>query len=560
MASPILARLAWTLIHSVWQGALVALLLLIALGFAYRAAARVRYGLGLTALAALVALPVATFMLLGEPATPTLTGGATETLLAPIVVGASAPASGMPWIGPLVGAWLLGVALFSLRLLGSMLQIERWRRHDARPAEAELSERVRALAGRLGISRAVTVLVTERASVPGAWGLFRPALMVPISLVTGLPPTEVEAILLHELAHIRRHDFAINVLQGIVETVLFYHPATWWISSLVRREREYCCDDLVVAALGDPLPYARALLSLEERRHALPYPALSARGGHLMNRIQRLLARPAAPSRLFPTASAVATLGLVAAVLGAAIQAQATPQARPVPRPVAKAAVAPKPTAKVASSRAAAQVQAKQAVALAEQARKVAARRAVFDRYWAIKTAEAQVRTAVAQAQIKAAPAGTKRAEVPTKAATRPAAPVKATDAPVGGASAIASAAAPAAAQGGVSPATVSHAFVEEEPTVVMSSDGRVTLDAKLVMFPEIARRLAKATGNSIVIEAGTYTYLNVVLSGQNFENTLRIICRAGGATWRMEEGIYYISPKPKETSGGFGGGGGFGG
>jgi len=96
-------------------------------------------------------------------------------------------------------------------------------------------------------------------------------------------------VLAHELAHIRRHDFIVNLMQSVVETLLFYHPAVWWISQQIRVEREHCCDDLAVAVFGDPLQYARALTRFEELRITAAQTALAANGGSLLGRIRRLV-------------------------------------------------------------------------------------------------------------------------------------------------------------------------------------------------------------------------------------------------------------------------------
>jgi TonB family protein len=124
---------------------------------------------------------------------------------------------------------------------------------------------------------------------PTVIGWLRPVVLIPASCLTGLSTMQIEAILAHELAHIRRHDYLVSVLQSVIETLLFYHPAVWWVSKQIRRERECCCDELAVAVGGDRLAYARALSLLEERRSFYPEVALGANGGVLKMRIKRLL-------------------------------------------------------------------------------------------------------------------------------------------------------------------------------------------------------------------------------------------------------------------------------
>src|SRR5262249_31480014 len=155
---------------------------------------------------------------------------------------------------------------------------------SASPACEPWLSLARRLSLALGVRQAVRLLESTAIEVPAVLGLLRPVILLPASAVTGLTPAQLEMILAHELAHIRRHDFLVTLFQSAVETLLFYHPAVWWISRQVRIERENCCDDLAVAVCGTPLQYARALARLEElRAEALPL-AVSANGGSLMER------------------------------------------------------------------------------------------------------------------------------------------------------------------------------------------------------------------------------------------------------------------------------------
>ena len=163
---------------------------------------------------------------------------------------------------------------------------------QGRPAGQELQALARDLGGRLGIGRAVALLESTAVSVPMVVGWLQPVVLVPASVLTGLPPSQLAAVLAHELAHVRRHDYLVNLLQTAVETLLFYHPAVWWVSAQVRRERENCCDDLAVAVCGDRLGYARALANLEGLRAPASPLVLAASGGSLVERIRRLVGAP----------------------------------------------------------------------------------------------------------------------------------------------------------------------------------------------------------------------------------------------------------------------------
>src|SRR5947207_1326915 len=173
---------------------------------------------------------------------------------------------------------------------------------QVRPAPPEWQQALRHLGARIGISRPVRLLVSAVVQVPTVVGWIRPVVLMPIGALTGLPSEQVEALLLHELTHIRRHDYLVNILQGIAEALLFYHPAVWWVSGHIRTERELCCDDLAVSVSGDALTYARALAQLESYRPAHFGATVAANGGSLSDRIARLLghSRPAIGAGLGP--------------------------------------------------------------------------------------------------------------------------------------------------------------------------------------------------------------------------------------------------------------------
>jgi TonB family protein len=192
----------------------------------------------------------------------------------------------LPWVLP---AWFAGVIFFVVRLNVGLLVARRMRSVATKAPPAELQQVFEAMRRRLGIGRAVRLMHSALVQAPTVIGWLRPVVLVPASCLSGLSTMQIEAVLAHELAHIRRHDYLVSVLQSVIETVLFYHPAVWWVSKQVRRERECCCDELAVAVGGDRLAYARALSALEERRSYSPEFALGANGGVLTMRIKRLL-------------------------------------------------------------------------------------------------------------------------------------------------------------------------------------------------------------------------------------------------------------------------------
>jgi len=296
--------LGWTLAHFAWEGAAIAAILALLLAVFRGASARLRYGL---ACAALLAMPIAFGVTLAvslphSPAPVITRVPLPQPASVPFTVESPAPPASwsftnlMPWAAPL---WLAGVAGLLLYRFASWIAAQRLRRRGTCAAPEEWSRRFNALVDRLGISQSVILLESCLAEVPMVIGYLRPVILVPIGMLAGWPLDQVEAILLHELAHIRRVDYLVNLLQTIVESLLFYHPAVWWVSGVVRAERENCCDDFVLARETDPRTYAAALLALEQRRCAVDRGvepgvkhgpmALAANGGVLLKRVRRIL-------------------------------------------------------------------------------------------------------------------------------------------------------------------------------------------------------------------------------------------------------------------------------
>ena len=167
----------------------------------------------------------------------------------------------IPWLAPV---WIVGVCIFYFRYAAGWLSSYGWRRRGVCRPPASWQQLVTRLALEVKVSRPVLLLESALADMTVVFGHFRPVILAPIGFLAGLSPDQVEAILLHELAHVRRSDYLINICQRLIEGLLFYHPALWWISRVVRREREKCCDDTVVALRGDAHGYAAALTALEQ--------------------------------------------------------------------------------------------------------------------------------------------------------------------------------------------------------------------------------------------------------------------------------------------------------
>lgn len=326
----LLETVGWTLVHFLWQGTLVALALAAALAVLPSRRARARHGAAVVALVALVALPAITFLAMrqeGGALAPLAISTPTAPAAVPASVASTWPSEPSnpplarthlalrPFLPAIAFIWLLGVLLFSVRAVRAWLFARRLGQRGLESVPAAWDQRIRELARSLGLRRAVRVAGSRLAEVPMVAGWLRPILLVPVSCWTGLAPLQLEALLLHELAHIRRRDAWINALQLLVETVLFYHPGVWWVSGRLREERERCCDDLAVASGGNALTYARSLLELETLRRPSATLVLAADGsagrGELQARIRRLLETPARPRAL----GWVACLALVGVVL-----------------------------------------------------------------------------------------------------------------------------------------------------------------------------------------------------------------------------------------------------
>jgi beta-lactamase regulating signal transducer with metallopeptidase domain len=288
--------LAAALLHFVWQGAalgLAAWLVMRALS-----AASARYVVGVAALGLMAIVAAGTFVSrartvsAGEIA-PAVAAGVPSPAdaageMATAAIGPAGSASARVDLGPLVVlVWLAGVAVLSVRLAGGFVVVRRLRRRGTETASAAVQAMVARFARRVGLAGAVRVLSSPAVSAPVLVGWLKPVILLPAAAMSGLSTAQLEALIAHELAHVKRHDYLVNLLQSAVETLLFYHPAVWWLSREIRREREHCCDDLAVTVC-DRVIYASALTDLAAMVPA-PRFALGAADGPLLARVRRIL-------------------------------------------------------------------------------------------------------------------------------------------------------------------------------------------------------------------------------------------------------------------------------
>jgi len=220
-----------------------------------------------------------------------------------------------PALPYIVSGWLLGVFGLSIWHLGGWAQLQRLRQKMVKQVDDTLHSKLKVLAQRLRVRQTVQLMESALVQIPTVVGWLRPVILLPASALTGLNSEQLEAILAHELAHIRRFDYLVNILQTVVEILGFYHPAVWWVSHKIRAERENCCDDLAVSISGDRVRYARALTSMEEIRAGRGQLVVAADGGNLFRRICRLVGKDSTEKNSFSWIPAVMVILLLIALV-----------------------------------------------------------------------------------------------------------------------------------------------------------------------------------------------------------------------------------------------------
>jgi BlaR1 peptidase M56 len=359
LREPAAQAIGWALLHFVWQGTLVGALIALVLACLRKQAADVRYVVSSIALSLMLTLPVVTAAQLwrsnsnadvrlnpeatafrptadatdfgpkGQAADSRLVTDARQNgqgAAATDMVSATSRSRVLDslriesWLPMLVFAWVCGVVILSLRLASGWVWVQRMKSHGTSPVADGWDVIAARLSRRLHIARTVRLLRSSLVEVPTVIGWMKPVILLPASALSGLNTHQLEAILAHELAHIRRHDYLVNLLQTVVETLLFYHPAVWWLSRRIRAERENCCDDLAVTLCGDPVTYAQALADLEGLRGPERRLVMAADGGSLMYRVHRILGAPShagrAPGWLAASASVLVLVGIAFGTAG----------------------------------------------------------------------------------------------------------------------------------------------------------------------------------------------------------------------------------------------------
>lgn len=296
-----------TLLHSLWQGVLLAVLAALIVSLTTRVNAKLRYNLFVGCLVIFIAGVGTTFfielnnsipsaglhtMWLGSPALgdTVMQPGATET------IAGSSPIVGLvryvnEYSSSIVLVWFLIICVKSIRFMVDMRTLVQIRTSQVYHSGTMLTEKVQYLARQYGIKQKIQILQSGIIKVPMVLGHFKPLILVPLGLINGLSMEEVDAILSHEMAHIKRRDYLVNILQSAAEILFFFNPAVLWVSNMIRTEREHCCDDLAVTNVKTKTDYIKALVSCQEFAAVTPSYVMAINGGksHLVHRVQRLI-------------------------------------------------------------------------------------------------------------------------------------------------------------------------------------------------------------------------------------------------------------------------------
>jgi bla regulator protein BlaR1 len=294
---------SWMLLHSLWQGLLLAIVTAIVLTLAKRSASTIRYNLVLVQFILFILACGGTFawewFKTPQHVAGNLVIGATQATSLPFNLSAESVKqfaqtciSYFTINAPVVVLlWFVLFLFRSVRVMGSLVYLRRARHRYIYQPPAEWKARVDLLCQKLQLKRGVALLESGFAKTPMVIGHLKPVILVPIGLLAGLPAGQVEAVLLHELAHIRRHDYMVNFLQTITETIFFFNPGLLWISSLLRDERENCCDDIALAQTKNKKEFIQALISFKEHSlYGASYQvAFPGKKNHLLNRVSRIL-------------------------------------------------------------------------------------------------------------------------------------------------------------------------------------------------------------------------------------------------------------------------------
>ena len=334
LSNPYFYSLALTLIHFLWQGCIVALALKSALILTSHKNPQLRYAFASMAMLLCLLLPFITFAIIYQPDEVAL---AQSNKLIPLLATSVSylPSQSAFWTTNIVGylpylslSWLTIVMLLTFKLFIEVFTVNQLSKQSVMPVDAELLQRFNLLVAKMQLPRLPRLLISLKTDVPMAIGWLKPVILLPASMLSNLTTEQLEMLILHELAHIRRHDYLVNFLQTLVAILLFFHPAVQWISKQMRNEREYCSDDIAVEYCGNAVAYAHTLadtatICSKHRHHTIPNMAMAASGGDLKQRVVRLVDHHCTPSNDVGKWLAASTI--VVAIFGFSAQQYLTP-------------------------------------------------------------------------------------------------------------------------------------------------------------------------------------------------------------------------------------------
>ena len=323
--------IGWALIHFVWQGGLIALATAAALASCRHRSSETRYAIACAGLVAMLAAPAITAAVVGTSDQTIAPGGSASPTVSTSASPSPAPATARlqtaslslaataartastveRWLPIVVWVWLSGVMLLLARFAGASFRVRRLRLASLKEPLSPWQSTGERLAAQLRLDVGFRIVESALVDAPSVIGTMRPIIFLPVTALTGLTPHQIEALIAHELAHIRRRDYAVNIAQTVAEALLFFHPAVWWISARIRQEREHCCDDVAVETCGEPVDYAAALAELAAWRSRDLALSVGAADGPLLARVRRVLRAPSEDAPRSSGGLAVLALGLL---------------------------------------------------------------------------------------------------------------------------------------------------------------------------------------------------------------------------------------------------------
>jgi len=307
----LIQAVCWTLVHSLWQGLLIAIVAAFVVMRTRRSGAKLRYDLFTGLFLVFILFTCFTFLRqisISKKYEPRITpislatvpGSTThlmqgnsinETTNEPNLFGTIADY--LDKQAPLIVIiWFIFFSARLVRILANIGYVQRIRHYKTYAPPQYWEQKISGLAENLGVRRSVELLESAIVKIPMVVGLLKPVILVPLGLLSNLPPDQVEAVLLHELAHIRRKDYLVNLLQNFAEVLFFFNPAVWWISSLMREERENCCDDIAIGNIKNKKQFINALVAFQEYALQPTNPsaiAFAGRKKYLLNRVKRII-------------------------------------------------------------------------------------------------------------------------------------------------------------------------------------------------------------------------------------------------------------------------------